>query len=84
MLDHLKGYLNKYRETEGEKNSMVRGPEDHNHSSHDDHHINNNQIHDGANEINTVGINKGEYWLWREFGDLWDGNANHLLNGIGW
>lgn len=62
----LKGYLNKYRETEGEKNSMARGPEDHNHSSHDDHHINNNnnnnQIHNGANEINTVGINKVDFF----------------------
>ncbi|KAL6225276.1 hypothetical protein ACLB2K_004127 [Fragaria x ananassa] len=60
----LKGYLNKYRETEGEKNSMARGQEDHEHSSHDDHHINNNnkkQLQNGASGINTIGTNKVDF-----------------------
>ncbi|KAE8709438.1 Nuclear transcription factor Y subunit B-3 [Hibiscus syriacus] len=47
----LKGYLNKYRETEGEKNSMARGEDHHRQQSPTPCDV---IIHGGANEFNDV------------------------------
>ncbi|CAL9001284.1 unnamed protein product [Prunus brigantina] len=52
----LKGYLNKYRETEGEKNSMTRQEEDPSQQQQQHHNTSNTNLQHGSNndQMNTA------------------------------